>query len=409
MKLRMRTPPSIFLLFYGGKRSISGALSVKSELPFSNGDKSDRRCQFNYLVNAFSVRRISHTRTLDKFRLQGDQSLMKRSLFSYTDAEDDFSELGLPVPQGGGGGGGGDGDFSELGLPVPQGRGALLKLVTEKPEAFRKGNPSRRVASGISLPEKGNPNMKVVPQNQSIFNGLNLDNRNGVSKNKDNTKIAPNFKNWSSITIEKVPSTISLFQIKEAVLVFGEISNAIMRTAGPSGFCSYDIEFQTVEAREKAVATGGIKVRSFHLPIHRLHVPKNTTIRISNISALTADHAIHSMCMSCGPLEGLVRTKEDSVDVFFGLNDCSASQGLLQKLNDVFMDDCRWSAELLPADTTKTAMTNSAEAQHKVGLQIRDRLGVLKKHIDMKKIYLEDLEDMHHTLMHLRAHPSTVQ
>ena len=74
-----------------------------------------------------------------------------------------------------------------------------------------------------------------------------------------------------------------------------------------------------------------VTVGNFYLEIHSLHAPEIYTVRISNISMDTAEPTIHSVCMSCGSVEGLWRMKEGYVDVLFSIKDHFAIQTVLKK------------------------------------------------------------------------------
>ena len=191
---------------------------------------------------------------------------------------------------------------------------------------------------------------------------LKLDNLDNVSSNP-NSVDASNFKGSSSVSIEKIPSSVKLSQLKEALSVFGKISKASMRSKikkddccniqfevrilivfyfgcpslfSPFFWCGCLISiwftcFKSVESFEKAISVGVITVKNHILPIRPLLVEDTVTFRISNISSETADSTIYSMCMLYGTLEGLVRTKKGEVDALFGVKDNSDSQRILKK------------------------------------------------------------------------------
>ena len=89
--------------------------------------------------------------------------------------------------------------------------------------------------------------------------------------------------------------------------------------------------FESVESIRTALSVGKITVKNFNLPICPLHLSETVTIRISNINSETADSAIHSTCTLCGPLEGLVRTKEDAVDALFSVKGEADTKSILNK------------------------------------------------------------------------------
>lgn len=305
------------------------------------------------------LRAVSYIRTLANFQSEGIQSL-KQSFLGSPDEDDDFAELGSPVAQG-----------------VSQ----LKKLQTEKPEHFtfkQKKEQTRRSSSGMSLHSEVSPSLK--------------DNSSKLGS--------------SSVSIEKIPSSVKLSQLKEALSVFGKISKASMRSKiKKDDFCN--IQFESVESFEKAISVGVITVKNHILPIRPLLVEDTVTFRISNIGSETADSTIYSMCMLYGTLEGLVRTKKGEVDALFGVKDNSDSQRILEKLNHTITDDCKWTACLHPKDSASEVMSNNNDKQCNFEVQISNHLDVLKKEIMIKKVLAEDLQLLHNALVHLEAHPAT--
>lgn len=74
-----------------------------------------------------------------------------------------------------------------------------------------------------------------------------------------------------------------------------------------------------------------VNTKGFDLPIHPPDDQEEVTIRITNINSETSDSAVHSMCKSCGSLEGVVRTKADAVDALFSVKDNMGIQSLIRK------------------------------------------------------------------------------
>eukprot|EP00268_Persea_americana_P050442 TRINITY_DN5486_c1_g1_i12.p1 TRINITY_DN5486_c1_g1~~TRINITY_DN5486_c1_g1_i12.p1 ORF type:complete len:101 (+),score=10.94 TRINITY_DN5486_c1_g1_i12:271-573(+) len=75
------------------------------------------------------------------------------------------------------------------------------------------------------------------------------------------------------------------------------------------------------------------------------------------------------------------------------------------RLNDVRIHDCQWSPQLLPKNTTNSVI-NSSDAKQGVGSQISNLIRGLKEQLQMKRIHLEDLENLHHAIIHLKECPS---
>ncbi|KAF9688148.1 hypothetical protein SADUNF_Sadunf02G0167000 [Salix dunnii] len=338
-------------------------------------------------------------------------------------------------------------DFSELGLPVEQSVGTFPMLMTEKPETFKRQKSVGTKKASSLPPESIKKLMGTVSKqnncafklNSSLMKKISASTKNASSlpsesikklvnsflkqnncastphlKPENNTdascsnlekKNASNFKSSTSVTIENVPSLIHLCRLKEAVSTFGKISNASMRAVS-NGLDCCDIEFESVESRNRAVSVGRITVENFNLLIHPLHVLDIVSIRISNISSETDDSLIRSVCMSCGPLEGMVRDK-DIVDASFSMRDKSDIEKIQKRLNQTIVDACKWSACLQTGMHTPVVTNNDNNAQLHLGLEVSDKIHKLKSRISLAQVLAEDLEYLYHALLHLQSDPGT--
>lgn len=330
-------------------------------------------------------------------------------------------------------------DFSELGLPVERSVGTFPMLMTEKPETFKRSISTKKASS---LPPESIEKLTATASKQNncaskkqksvstkkassllsesirkLVNTFSKQNNCASTphlKPENNTdascsnlakKNASNFKSSTSVTIENVPSLIHLCRLKEAVSTFGKISNASMR-AVPNGLDCCDIEFESVESRNRAVSVGRITLENFNLPILPLHVLHLVSIRISNVSSETDDSLIRSLCMSCGPLEGMVRDK-DIVDTSFSIRDKSDTEKIQKRLNQTIVDACKWSACLQTVMPTDVVTNNDNNADLHLGLEVSCKIHEMKSQISLTQVLAEDLEYLYHELLHLQSHPST--
>lgn len=245
----------------------------------------------------------------------------------------------------------------------------VVKLMTEKLEPFmkQKNDPARKASSGTCLPAESSPYLKS-----------NLLKQEGISAS-------------------------------------GKISNAFVKNV-PTQLESCDV-LESPESSTRATSVGGTTVTGIHLPIRPMHASETVTIRISNISTKTADAMIHSICKSVGPLEGLLRKKASEVKAFFIVKNNLDPQSILEQLDCKIVDKCQWSACVSTEDSGSAPMTikdNSQckldDRQCKLGDQISSSIADVKRQILreflMKKLYLEDLENLHVSLVHLENHPN---
>lgn len=311
--------------------------------------------------------------------LQGFESL-KRSIHSSFDGEDDFSELGPPVAQG---------------------RGALSKLMTEKPEptlnkkalAGWSSYAESHLSVRNALLSLGKPSPSCPKPEKNDIPGLSAD-----------SKCDYNFNDSNSISIENVPTTVDLAQLIEAVLIYGKVSSACMRTS-PNGL-RCELEFENLSSSRRAVTVGLVNIRGNRLPIRPSHVQETFVIRINSISKETTDPTIHALCKSIGPLEGLVRAGKDVVDAIFSLKNNPDIQGILAKLNDTFLDNCQWSACLRPRNSIPTENPKNEDAKSRLGSEIENCLAAVKAKHSLKGIHILDLQKMHTLITHLEGQPA---
>ncbi|KAF3436522.1 hypothetical protein FNV43_RR23614 [Rhamnella rubrinervis] len=293
-------------------------------------------------------------------------------------------------------------EFSVLGPVVGKGETNIRKLMTEKPDHYRKLNSTIKASSRSSLPAKSIPKLKenfseLYNSSPTVF--LKLENQKNVYGSDINNKSTSNFKKLKSICVKNLPSVLSLSQLKEALSVFGMISHASLRTKQDELDCC-DVEFESVESSKRAISVGGITVKSYNLVICPLHCQETVTIRISNIGSGTTNSAIRSICKYYGTMEGLVRRKVDAVDAMFTVEDNAETQSILQKLKQTTVVDHKWSAQLHHTDSTPAGIINQDDGNFNLGVQISRNLADWNR----QAVYVEDLEYLHKSLMHIEAH-----
>ncbi|XVE73403.1 hypothetical protein DITRI_Ditri11bG0115400 [Diplodiscus trichospermus] len=291
-----------------------------------------------------------------------------------------------------------DDDFAELGLPVARAGCVIPKLMTEKREPLLEISDTIKKSHGLYVETDSCLKIKGISTKVGISSpvpSLAIENNNDGRSN---------FSSSCSVTIKNVPSIVTLLELKEAVSLLGNVSKASKRSV-PNGLDCCDIEFKSSESSRKALSVGKITVKNFNLPICPLPSSKTITIRISNINSDAADSAIHSTCTLCGPLEGLLRSKEDVVDALFSVQGEEDTKTILNKLNSTVLDECKWSAQLQHSESPAMAVTENDNSQDDLGIKISGHLAELKREIVLKNICAEDLECLHHSVLHLENHP----
>lgn len=106
--------------------------------------------------------------------------------------------------------------------------------------------------SVASLLGKLKSSTKIPPEQNIHQPGLhfNLEDRNGVSRTKTGSETwkkitynVPSHKGSNCVIIEKVPSSITVSQLREAMSIHGKVSSAFM-SRGHNGSQSCRIEFK---------------------------------------------------------------------------------------------------------------------------------------------------------------------
>ncbi|KAF8388250.1 hypothetical protein HHK36_026916 [Tetracentron sinense] len=119
------------------------------------------------------------------------------------------------------------------------------------------------------------------------------------------------------------------------------ISRFIM---GLSSTVAY-IEFETEDAKEKAIAAYSVSVLGKQLLIFRIDAPRTTVIRISNMCPRSKAGRVHNICSSYGRIRKLIHRNADTIDVHFKLSEWPNMVTILNSLNGRVVDNYRWIAQ----------------------------------------------------------------
>lgn len=131
----------------------------------------------------------------------------------------------------------------------------------------------------------------------------------------------------------------------------------------------------------------------------------SSTIRINGVDDRVSIHDIHSVCEKVGNFEGLTWVGKDSVDAFFKVGSESDSTGIVRKLNGYSISGNHIVASKLP-DNTKSSIHGNEIDWPERGLRFNTTLDELKKQMELKRTYYQDLEMLHHGIMHLQCPPT---
>lgn len=202
-----------------------------------------------------------------------------------------------------------------------------------------------------------------------------------------------------SVRIEYVPRGITLFHLREALSIHGEIVGSFSQN-GDNAMPTCYIEFKTKEAKERALSARWLFVNGKQLSISRSDCPATTIVRISNLSPQTTATTVHSVCMSYGNVESLQTRKDGSMDVHYSIHELLNMPKILEMLNEVAINGSRWIAQ--PAPRLPQGLAKTPEGQKWVGKQLSNYIGNIKKHLQLIRIYSEDMEELHNAVRHIK-------
>lgn len=202
-----------------------------------------------------------------------------------------------------------------------------------------------------------------------------------------------------SVRIEYVPRGITLFHLREALSIHGEIVGSFSQN-GDNAMPTCYIEFKTKEAKERALAARWVFVNGKQLSIWRPDCPATTIVRISNLSPQTTATTVRSVCMSYGNVESLQTRKDGSMDVHYSIHELLNMPKILEMLSEVAINDSRWIAQ--PAPRLPQGLAKTPEGQKWAGKQLSNYIGNIKKHLQLIRIYSEDMEELHNAVRHIK-------
>lgn len=232
-------------------------------------------------------------------------------------------------------------------------------LVVEDVDVIMEGTSSLEIISNrISIPDLiGDPDVPGAlvknPTRTAVIKGLTLD------------------MSWKHL---------------EKALSCGKgISGFIM---GSSSSVAY-VEFETEDAKEKAIAKHSFTVLGKCLQVFRIDAPRTTVARISNINSRKGEKKICSVCSHYGQVKNVVHRDHDTVDVHFKLAEWPSMLHILNSLNGKVVDDSQWvvqPATVYPPEILR-ALWSQPDGRKHVKAIIHNLLQkIAESHTDMGRL-----------------------
>ncbi|XP_047966533.1 uncharacterized protein LOC125210933 isoform X2 [Salvia hispanica] len=327
-----------------------------------------------------------------------------------------------------------DDAFSELGPGTSDVSAKKLNLVTEKRDHFTRTNSHKKaqssghkdlmkaIARSFATPAKARvpsharmPTDNKEPGSKSISSDYRPNGEEGVGavakssttssteshaphnapRSTDGNRNISGTKYPLSVSIMNIPSEVGLSKLVEAISVFGKVSGASFVTTSENFKCC-NIDFEDADQCKRAVSAGKVEVGSHIFLVSPLDAVDLVAVRIKNINLWTTDYAVHSICKAAGELVGLTRTNRTCVDAFFNVRNHTCHLDIIKKLNNTVCESNHWSACELPS------ISNASQAGYNLHSQIADHCAKLSTELSMKRIYLQDLESLNKSVMHLK-------
>lgn len=144
-----------------------------------------------------------------------------------------------------------------------------------------------------------------------------------------------------TVCVEQHPPDIGLREITSVLSFYGDVVGSFRRTRNDGVIATF-IEFMTDEAKEKALAAQRLHICGKQLQIKRVDQFMTTVVRISNASTETTEREVLFACEACGKVDIVRRRGSGTFDVYFKVRELPNMSNILNRLNDVTIDQGKW-------------------------------------------------------------------
>ncbi|KAJ6721732.1 hypothetical protein OIU85_024791 [Salix viminalis] len=144
-----------------------------------------------------------------------------------------------------------------------------------------------------------------------------------------------------TVKIKQLTNDISSHQLKEALSFCGSGINSFFLGASSSN--AY-VEFESEDAKDRALAKHFLQVSGKQLSIFRVDAPRTTVVRILNINPQCRSN-VPTICKSFGKLWRMKLRHENIADVYFKIDEWPNMLNILNSLNGLEVDGSRWVAQ----------------------------------------------------------------
>ncbi|OVA03861.1 RNA recognition motif domain [Macleaya cordata] len=156
-----------------------------------------------------------------------------------------------------------------------------------------------------------------------------------------------------TVMLKCLPHDLASHHLREAFsFCGGQISSFFM---GASNSVAY-VEFETEDAKEKAIAASSVTVLGNQNSVLRIDVPITTVIRISNV-LISKGTNVRTTCSLHGQVKRVLERGSDTVDVHFKLAEWPNMVKILNSLNGLVVNERQWIAQPAPVIPVKILHT----------------------------------------------------
>ncbi|XP_024539560.1 WW domain-binding protein 11 [Selaginella moellendorffii] len=194
-----------------------------------------------------------------------------------------------------------------------------------------------------------------------------------------------------SVCVENLPPTTNVTQLRDALAIHGEIYATYLKHRDMNS-STYVFEYLTDEGKESALSAHWVHINGQLVRISRADVPKTTVVRVSNISPSTPDSEFINACKSCGQVERVESRRDRVRDVFYHPAETRNMIKILDRLNEVTINQSRWHAK--PAPRCSINMLNRPEGSEFICQQIKALLRNQESMLQQLQIEQRDLREL---------------
>lgn len=206
------------------------------------------------------------------------------------------------------------------------------RVLTEPSTTAPNNSSSRKIADDSQISNLGSFESGTPQTSKKVFD-THLESSHGKAIRETGYKVA----------VMGIPMNVPLFEVQGALSKYGEIVLSDMKQES-EGTYTANLEFEVMDARDKALAAKSVQLDGSHYSIFRVNPLKTSVVRLSNIGREANVDQVGATCELFGRVTEVISRCDGSVDVYFQSTEVENMPKILTRLNQVTMDGRRWQA-----------------------------------------------------------------